>query len=133
IMRFIRPGLAVAEVTDDTEDPEYDELQENLARLRAARDARGERLEIAVIKRPRWDRMPERGLEFSASYVNAYFPNGGIVMPLFGDRERDKAAVTLFARLEPTRRIVQIATDAISEGGGGIHCCTMQIPRLPPA
>ncbi|MEM9140803.1 MAG: agmatine deiminase family protein, partial [Pseudomonadota bacterium] len=41
IMRFIRPGLAVAEVTDDTEDPEYDELQENLARLRAARDARG--------------------------------------------------------------------------------------------
>ncbi|MEM7057744.1 MAG: agmatine deiminase family protein [Pseudomonadota bacterium] len=128
IMRFIEPGLVVAEIIDDSEDPEFHDLQENLKQLRAARDARGERFEVAVIKRPRWDSMPERGLDFSASYVNAYFPNGGIVMPSFGDPDRDSEAANTFAGLEPTRKIVQIPIDAIAEGGGGIHCCTMQIP-----
>jgi len=128
IMRFIRPGVVVAEVTDDTEDPEYLDLQENLKQLRVAKDAHGERLEVITIKRPRWDKMPERGLDFSASYVNAYFPNGGIILPAFGDRKRDAEAVNTFARLEPTRKIIQIPIDAIAEGGGGIHCCTMQIP-----
>lgn len=128
IMRFIKPGLVVAEVIDDTEDPEYHDLQENLKQLRAARDARGNRFDVVTIKRPRWEDMPERGLDFSASYVNAYFPNGGIVMPKFGDRQRDAEAVNTFARLDPTRKIIQIPIDAIAEGGGGIHCCTMQIP-----
>jgi len=128
IARFLRPGLVVAEVTDDTEDPEFAELQENLRRLRTARDARGERLEVYTVKRPRCDKMPERGHDFAPSYVNAYFPNGGIVMATFGDEERDAEAGTLFARLERHRRVVRIAADQIAEGGGGIHCCTMQIP-----
>ena len=45
-----------------------------------------------------------------------------------GDRIRDEAARALFAELEPDRRIVQLDIDQIAEGGGGIHCCTMQIP-----
>ena len=60
--------------------------------------------------------------------MNAYFPNGGIVMPRFGDAARDEAARALFQELEPDRRIVQLDIDQIAEGGGGIHCCTMQIP-----
>ena len=128
IARFFRPGLVVAETIEDPEDPEYADLKENLARLRSARDARGERLEIITLKRPRWDRMPERGYDFAPSYVNAYFANGGIVMPRFNDPDRDAAARNLFARLWPSRKIVQIPIDSIGEGGGGIHCCTMQFP-----
>ena len=128
ICRFIRPGLVVTEVTDDKEDPEYHDLQENAVRLEAARDARGEKLEVIRLNRPLWEGMPDRGDDFAASYVNAYFPNGGIVMPRFGDRIRDEAARALFAELEPDRRIVQLDIDQIAEGGGGIHCCTMQIP-----
>ena len=128
ICRFIRPGLVVTEVSDDPQDPEYHDLRENAARLEAARDHRGDQFEVVRLKRPRWDRMPERGPDFAASYVNAYFPNGGIVMPRFGDAERDDAARDLFAQLEPSRRIVQLDVDQIAEGGGGIHCCTMQIP-----
>lgn len=128
ICRFIRPGLVVLEVIEDPQDPEYHDMKENAARLRAARDARGDRLEVVELLRPRWDRMPARGDQFAASYVNAYFPNGGIVMPRFGDRARDRAARDLFQRLEPNRRIVQVDVDQIAEGGGGIHCCTMQIP-----
>lgn len=128
LARFIRPGLVVAEITDDPEDPEFADMQENLSRLRAARDANGDKLEVATLMRPRWDRMPERGYDFAPSYVNAYFPNGGVVLPRFADEERDAAARTLFARLYPARRIVQVAIDSISESGGGIHCATMQLP-----
>ncbi|MEM1300711.1 MAG: agmatine deiminase family protein [Pseudomonadota bacterium] len=132
VCRIIRPGLAIAEVTDDKEDPEYSDLQENAVRLEAARDARGEKLEVIRLNRPRWEEMPERGPDFSASYVNSYFPNRGIVMPKFGDGVRDRAARRLFEELEPKRKVVQIAIDEIAEGGGGIHCCTMQIPAPVP-
>lgn len=128
LARFIRPGLVVVEVTDDKEDPEYHDLQENAVRLEAARDARNEKLEVVRLNRPRWEEMPERGEDFAASYVNSYFPNGGIVMPRFGDDARDEAARALFAELEPDRRIVQLDIDAVGECGGGIHCLTMQIP-----
>lgn len=128
ICRFLRPGLVVVEVTDDKEDPEYDGLQENALRLEAARDARGDRLEVIRLNRPRWEEMPERGYDFAPSYVNAYFPNGGIIMPRFDDTSRDEAARALFAELEPDREIVQLAIDNIGEAGGGIHCCTMQVP-----
>ena len=129
IMRFFGPDIVVVEVTDDKEDPEYAELQENAVRMEAARNARGDRYEVIRLNRPLWENMPERGGDFASSYVNSYFPNGGIVMPRFGDRRRDAAARNLFAELEPDRRILQLNIDQIAEGGGGIHCCTMQIPN----
>ncbi|MEM0988384.1 MAG: agmatine deiminase family protein [Pseudomonadota bacterium] len=129
LARIIRPGLAVVEVTDDKEDPEYHDLQENAVRLEAARDARGEKIEVVRLNRPRWEKMPDRGRDFSASYVNSYFPNGGIVMPRFGDKVRDTVARKLFEELEPDRRVVQLAADWIGEAGGGIHCATMQIAK----
>lgn len=128
VMRFFGPDIVVVEVTDDKEDPEYQDLQENAVRMEAARNSRGDRYEVIRLNRPLWENMPERGGDFAASYVNSYFPNGGIVMPRFGDRRRDAAARELFAELEPDRRIVQLDIDRIAEGGGGIHCCTMQIP-----
>ncbi len=128
LARFFRPGLVVVEVTDDKEDPEYRDLQENALRLEAARDARGEPLEVIRLNRPRWEEMPERGPDFAPSYLNSYFPNGGIIMPKLGDEIRDEAARALFAKLMPDRRIVQLEINHIAEAGGGIHCCTMNVP-----
>lgn len=128
LARIIRPGVVVVEVTDDKEDPEYHDLQENAVRLEAAKDARGKKLEVIRLNRPRWEEMPERGGEFAPSYVNGYFPNGGLIMPRFGDRARDIAARQLFEKLEPKREILQLDVDWIGEAGGGIHCATMQIP-----
>ncbi len=128
LMRLIRPGVALVEITDDPLDPEFADLHENLARMRKARDANGQPFEVHVLKRPDWDIMPERGNDFSSSYINSYFPNGGIVMPKFGDPQADAAAHALLQALEPDRHIIQIDTSEICEGGGGIHCNTMQIP-----
>jgi agmatine deiminase len=37
----------------------------------------------------------------SASYVNFYFVNGGLIIPKFGDRERDQKALEMFQALLP--------------------------------
>lgn len=126
--RFIAPGVVVTEVTDDRQDPEYHDLQENLARLNAARDAKGRKLTIYTMQRPYWDEMPERGDDFAASYANYYLPNGGLVMAGFGDRRRDQDARDLLQKLMPTRKIITLRADTIAEGGGGIHCNTWQMP-----
>eukprot|EP01047_Picozoa_sp_COSAG01_P073993 COSAG01_NODE_12226_length_1777_cov_1.635876_3_plen_86_part_00 len=57
--------------------------------------------------------------------------NGGLILPQFGDTERDAAAVeTLRAEL-PERTVVPVMTREILLGGGNIHCITCQIPRVP--
>jgi agmatine deiminase len=73
--------------------------------------------------------MPSRGKDFAASYVNCYFPNGGIILPVFGDPERDRSASGLFQELMPDREMVQLRVDEICEGGGGIHCNTQHLPN----
>ena len=130
IARFVAPGVAMVEISDDPADPEYRDLLENARILESATDADGRSIEVVRILRPCWEEMPERGDDFAASYVNAYVANGGIVMPRFGDRARDEAARQIFADLHPGHDIVQIPVDTICEGGGGIHCNTQQIPRV---
>jgi agmatine deiminase len=126
-VKFLSPGHLVAEVSDDTEDPEYKELQDNLARLKGLTGADGRPVEVHRLLRPRFDRIGERGDDFAGSYVNCYIANGGIVMPKFGDEERDDAARALFEKLSG-RAAVSLSIDMIVEGGGGIHCNTQQLP-----
>ena len=77
--------------------------QENLARLRAATDARGRALEVVELPLPA--RPESRGRRLSPCYVNFYVANGGVVMPAFGD-PADDAARDVLARLFPRRAVV---------------------------
>ncbi len=130
IARFVGPTTVVAELSDDREDPEYEALRENRRALDGATDADGRPLEVIELLRPRWERMPERGPDFAASYVNGFIGNGEVILPKFGDAERDAAARDLFAALYPAREIIQLRVDTVCEGGGGIHCMTQQLPKV---
>ena len=50
---FARPGVVLAQVTDEQEDANHPVLAENLERLRAATDAKGRQLEVVEIEQPR--------------------------------------------------------------------------------
>lgn len=126
-VKFLAPGHLVAEFTDDSEDAEFKELEDNLARLKGLTGADGRPVEVHKLLRPRHDRIGERGDDFAGSYVNCYIANTGVVVPKFGDKERDEAARALFETLSG-RPAVSIAIDTIAEGGGGIHCNTQQVP-----
>jgi len=128
--RFVRPGLIVADSSDDPVDPEYEGLLENAKALRHVTDCSGRPIEVVFLKRPRWDIIGATGDDYSASYVNCYFANNAVLLPKYGDPVRDNNARELFRRIAPQREIIQLAVPLISENGGGIHCITQQIPKL---
>ncbi len=128
LAKLLAPGKAVVEITDDPDDPEYKDLQENRRRFEEAAYAGVQSFEIHPVLRPRREYLPAHGDDFAASYVNCYIANGGIVMPRFGDWERDEAAKDLFSKLSGGLPVVQVSVHQICEGGGGIHCNTQQIP-----
>lgn len=123
---FVAPGVVLALGSSDPGDDNYEPLQENLQRLRGARDAQDRVLEIHVVEQP-----PPRyeGLHrLAQSYINFYIANGGVVMPSFDAPEHDAAARAVIGELFPDRELVQVRVLDILPGGGGIHCITQQQP-----
>ncbi|HUK78561.1 MAG TPA: agmatine deiminase [Thermoleophilia bacterium] len=145
---FIAPGEVLAGVTDDRDDWRHDLLQDNLARLRAATDARGRRLSVHTIPMPAMSALtadeaagiatvpgttPRRaGDPVAATYLNFALCNGGVVMPVFDD-PTDEAARDTLARLFPGRRVLTVPGREILLGGGNVHCITQQQPAGHPA
>ncbi len=122
---FARPGVVLALVTDDPGDGNHAVLQDNLARLRGARDARDRPLEVIEIPQP--GRRERDGVRLSLSYINFYIANGAVIVPSFEIAE-DSRVVRLLSAAFPDRRIVQVPAADIVTGGGGIHCITLQQP-----
>ena len=122
---FVAPGVVAALGRPDPSDPQYAAVQENLARLRAATDARGRALEVVELPMPA---RPEfRGRRLSPSYVNFYVANGAVIMPAFGD-PADDVARDVLARLFPRRTVVPVPTLELAKADGNIHCVTQQQP-----
>lgn len=125
---FARPGTVMLQVTSDPEDPNYLTQHDNLARLRAARDADGQQLEVIEIPQPA--RREQDGRRLTLSYINFVFANGGLIMPSFDDAADDQA-FRIFQNLYPDRKIIQLLADDLVVGGGGMHCVTQQEPAVP--
>jgi agmatine deiminase len=123
---FVRPGAVVTLVAEDPTDTNFAALDDNLQRLRAARDGAGRSLEIATIPQP----APKffEGRRLARSYLNFYLVNGGVIAPAFDD-PNDAVAFNVLTRLFPDRVVVQVPVSDIIVGGGGIHCITQQIPE----
>ena len=122
---FVAPGVVAALGCADPADSQFPAVQENLARLRAASDARGRALEVVELPMP--VRPEVRGRRLSPSYVNLYIANGAVVMPAFGDPADDEARDVL-ARLFPKRAVVPVPTLELAKADGNVHCVTQQQP-----
>mgnify|MGYP001361353900 CR=1 FL=1 len=124
---FIKPGAVLALISNDPDDENYEVLQDNLLRLKYAKDARDRKLEIVTVEQPQAKWKEEERL--AQSYINFYLPNNGLVMPAFNDPERDEQALATFEKIFPSRKIIQLDAQEIVLGGGGIHCITQQQPQ----
>jgi agmatine deiminase len=127
VAAFVKPGTVMIQVTSDPEDPNYLTQHENLARLKSARDANGNALEIVEVPQPA--RREKDGRRLTLSYINFVFTNGGLIMPSFGDA-CDDPAFRIFSGLFPDRKIIQLLADDLVIGGGGLHCITQQEPAV---
>ncbi|MBN1189826.1 MAG: agmatine deiminase [Dehalococcoidales bacterium] len=140
---FVKPGTVCLTWTEDKNDPQYEISMDAYKRLSSTTDALGRRLEIYKINQPAplfitkeesegvdsiKGAMPrEQGSRLSASYINFYIANGGIMVPGFGD-PNDSEARNILQSLFPDYKVVQIQTREILLGGGNIHCITQQQP-----
>jgi len=124
---FVAPGRVLAGVQPSKSHPDYEPAREVVRRLKKARDANGDTIDVIEIEQPRKERMDWNSRPMQASYINFYLPNGGVVMPAFDDPNDEKARA-LLATCFPDRDILQIDALDIVEGGGGIHCITQQEP-----
>ena len=127
IALFVKPGVVMAITTDDPGDANFKAFQDNLDRLKRARDAQGRELEVIPVRLPA--RRDENGVRLTLSYTNLYIANGGIVMPAFEDPADDEA-FRIVRRAFPDREVVQVPALDIVRGGGGIHCITQQQPTV---
>ena len=146
---FLGSGVVALHWTDDKEDPQYERSKSALNVLENETDARGRKIRVVKLYKPRKllrrkdecpiaaDGTAERteGEEMPGSYVNFYMCRGrkgerGVVLPQFGDVERDMLAVkTLkdaFKEMKLDVEIVPVMSRDILCGGGNIHCITQQ-------
>jgi agmatine deiminase len=126
---FARPGVVLALAGRDPQDANHAVLQDNLARLRAEKDAQGRALEVVEIEQPAAQSRAD-GSRIAASYVNLYLANGAVILPMFDDPMDSPAAKTVAAAF-PDRRAVQVDASDLVHGGGGIHSITQQQPAVP--
>jgi agmatine deiminase len=129
---FTRPGVVMALTCSDPADPNHRVLADNLARLKAARDAAGRALEIVEVEQPR-PQFDAEGRRLALSYVNHYVANNAVILPAFEDGAADKRAYDAAVKLYPRREIIQLPAVELAYGGGGIHALCLGQPAGTPA
>ena len=127
LARFIDARTIVTAVETDPADDNFHVLADNRRRLDKARDADGRPFTVVELPMPR--PVVFEGQRLPATYVNFLFVNGGLLVPTFGDRVRDREALARLQALMPRRRVVGVDCRALIWGLGAIHCLTQQQPR----
>ena len=128
ITRFVAPGTVVTVVEPDPKDANHAPLQENLARLRLAQDAKGQPLQIIELPMPpRSDGPHHRN---PASHANFYIGNSAVLVPTFAS-PTDAIVLDRLRPFFPDRKVVGIDCRDLVAGLGAIHCITQQMPAIP--
>ncbi len=125
ITRFVAPNTVVTMIEQDERNENYADLHANLGRLKNARAADGQKLEIVEIPMPR--PVVFEGRLLPASYANFYIANGVVLVPVFND-PNDRIALNTLAAVFPSREIVPIYSGDLIWGFGALHCMTQQQP-----
>lgn len=147
VCAFLRPGEVVLAWTDNEHDPQYALSKQCLDYLEHTSDAKGRKIiihrlpipdvpvcltkeEVAGYTFEEGEDEREEGERLAASYVNFYFSNDAVIMPIFGgeNEDSDKRALDLMKKWNPNRKVIPIYARDILVGGGNIHCITQQIP-----
>ena len=129
---FVAPGKILIQVCDDPEDANYAITQENLEILGGATDALGRQFELVPIQQPPKLYATGTDTRYTLSYLNFYFVNGGLILPVFGGEaaETDRLAAQVLGKLFPEKRIRTVNGMAIIQEGGNVHCITQQMPEV---
>ena len=121
IVRFVNDNTVVCAVEDDPKDENYKVLKENFEILKKTG------LNVIALPMPKKISIPERRLP--VSYANFYLGNNAVLLPIFNDKN-DQKAISILQKCFPDRKVVPIYARDLVYGYGGIHCATQQQPKI---
>ena len=142
--RFVGPAQVVYTLDNDPDSSDYHATQEHKRILSAATDAQGRPIRAIALDTPNFEDVEKTVVArnwssgkskfnadgFAAGYVGFYLANQCVLMARFGDAAADLRAFEQIQALYPDRRVMQITTDGLANGGGTIHCATQQQIRV---
>jgi agmatine deiminase len=125
LARFVNSSTIVTVVEENIDDANYPALQENLRRLRLARD-QNDRL-FNVVKLPTPGMVEAHGQRLPASYANFYIANKIVLVPIF-KKPNDSTALKILQEQFPSRKVIGVDSRDLIWGLGSFHCITQQEP-----
>ncbi|MEW6322801.1 MAG: agmatine deiminase family protein [Acidobacteriota bacterium] len=126
LARFLDERTIAVGVEDNRRDANYHVLREARQALGRARDQAGRPFDIVELPMPR--PIVHARQRLPATYLNFYFVNQALLVPTFGQRDRDRRALAVLRRRLPDRAVVGVDCRALIWGLGAIHCLTQQQP-----
>lgn len=115
----------IIQVCDDKNDKNYSICEENLQIIENTKTLNNSNFNIIKIPQPSYKEFNNKRL--TLSYLNFYFVNNGIILPIFND-PNDNIAISILKNLYPNRKIKTINGLSIIKEGGNVHCTTQQMP-----
>lgn len=127
--RFLASGRGLVQMPMASDNDAYaKDARQQYQILSTSTAASGTPMAVTKLQGPDYYKIRSSDPNFVAAYVNYYVCNGAVISSQFGDSSADAAAKATLVRLFPGRTVVQLNTDYLGAGGGGIHCVTQQQP-----
>ena len=127
LARFAPGGIILYTGCDDPEDEHFETLMKMEQDLKAMTDVDGNHYHL--IKLPLPDAAYDEISRLPATYANFLVTNHQVLVPVYGQNEKDIKACELIGEAFPGRKIVGIDCRALVCQHGSLHCATMQLPH----
>ena len=126
LARFAPGGVILYTGCDDTEDEHFEPLMKMEEQLKQFTDVDGNHYHL--IKLPLPDAIYDEISRLPATYANFLVTNHQVLVPLYGQPQKDVKACELIGQAFPGRTVVGIDCRALICQHGSLHCATMQLP-----
>jgi agmatine deiminase len=125
LARFFKPDGILMAVTDP-QDKNFATLDENVRRIASFKTPSGKSYTTVALPLPRPIYLD--GERLAASYMNYLVLNDAVLVPTYGQPQRDAEALTIISACYPGREIVGFDCCDIVREGGAIHCMSQNQP-----
>ncbi|MBK9395771.1 MAG: agmatine deiminase family protein [Saprospiraceae bacterium] len=129
LARFCSPDTIAYVQCDDVEDVHYDSLKRMEDQLLSFTQEDGSPYNLVPLPMASARYHHEDGRRLPATYANFLIINDAVLLPIYGDEEKDKKAIAAMKVCFPDREIHAIDCNSIILQHGSLHCITMQFPE----
>jgi agmatine deiminase len=128
LARFTAAETICHVACDDPSDVHFPALQSMVEQLRSFTTETGSPYRLVPLPMAPACHADD-GHRLPATYANFLVINGAVLVPTYGDADRDGQALDIIQGLFPDRQTIGIDCRVVIEQHGSLHCLTMQLPE----